>query len=217
MKFQGEGGEILEVEDTGAVLTAALDVPAVGGGDANYIAAGTTGTIGAALAAGSALFAGIVPSTASNPVQVKRLRMQWTTIVAFAVPVTRRSLALFHGYGASAISGGTRIEPPKKNSTGYNSALGSIVGGHLWVATTTGLTITGAQFDANPWWEAPFTDVGGVGGFAGRERNFDEAFGGPFILRPGELFAIRNPFIMDATGTWQLTVEIEWNEAARHD
>jgi len=224
VKFQGESGEVLEVEDTGSVLTAPLDPPftlqgnPTAGGVANFMISATTGIIPAALGAGSIFFGGVVPIYVTNPVQIKRLRIQWTTIVAFSVPVTRRSLALYRGYGTDTMSNGTRLEPLNKYSSGSNSDLGSAVGGHLWIATTTTLVFAGAeQYEANAFFESPFTNVGNAGNFAERDHDFVEAFGQPITINPGELFAIRNPFVMDAGGTWQIAVEMEWNEAVRPD
>jgi hypothetical protein len=41
---------------------------------------------------------------------------------------------------------------------------------------------------------------------------FDDDTGGPLILNPGELMAIRTGAAMDAAGTWQLGVNVDWTE-----
>lgn len=35
----------------------------------------------------------------------------------------------------------------------------------------------------------------------------------PIILEPGQLIAIRNPVVMDAAGTFQVSVAVDWHEA----
>mgnify|MGYP006375116803 FL=1 len=54
--------------------------------------------------------------------------------------------------------------------------------------------------------------VGGAGSFYECifELNANES--APLVLQPGQLMAIRNPQVMDAGGTWQASIRVDWYE-----
>ena len=62
---------------------------------------------------------------------------------------------------------------------------------------------------------AMFTHVGAAGAYLEQEWHFDVRRSSPIKLEPGQLIAIRNPVAMDAAGTWTLSVQVHWREAAQ--
>lgn len=182
----------------------------------HYGVANLTGTIAAALAINSSVFAMRLDPSSVNRAFIEQIKLQFMTVVAFTTPVSAvRRLGLFRGSGAAA-SGGTAIAAAnKKHSTSGASQFDSAQGGDMRIATTGALTVTGITFETDPF-ELIF--LGGVG-TAGATFEYD--FGGgeisPIQLEPGELLAIRNPVAMDAAGTWVLTVAVHWFEAPAID
>lgn len=174
-----------------------------------------TGTIAAAAGANSCFFAMRNSLSAGTTlVFFERLRIQFTTIVAFTTAVTAgRRLALYRGSGA-ATSGGTAIALANpKDSTGAISQCNSAAGGDIRIATTGGLTTTGITWDTNPFRTLTLTHVGAAGGFAEALFEFHATECAPIILQPGQVLGVLAPQAMDAAGTWQLGVNADWYEA----
>lgn len=183
---------------------------------ASYAISEITGTIAAALAANSAVFAMRLDPAAGSTYKlyVARIRLEYTTIVAYTTPVTAgRRLAVFRGTGAAA-SGGTAIATAvKKDTADGNSQVNSGEGGDARIATTGALTVTGITFESNPVRVMNLIHVGAAGGYTERVFEFNASdAGGELVLNQGELIAIRNPAAMDAAGTWQLGVTVDWFE-----
>lgn len=181
----------------------------------NFSVAATTGTMAAALAANSSVFAiRIDPGAGSINAFIERIRLQYTTIVAYTTPITAgRRLALFRGSGA-AVTGGTSIATvAKKDSSSIDSECGVAQGGQISIATTAALTVTGVTFEANQFAEMSLTHVGAAGGYAESIFEYTATESAPIVLAPGQLIAVRNPAAMDAAGTWQLAVRVDWHEA----
>lgn len=200
-------GNLARVEASGAVrITTGLV------GD-RYSQGNITGTIAAALAANAAVYAMRSNPGTSKKVRIHRIRLQWTTIVAFTTPVTAgRRLAIFRGVGAAA-SGGTALGvTSERDSLSPASQCDSAQGGDQRIASTGALTVTGITFEASPLKVMSLTHVGAAGAFYEQLFEFDDDIGGPLILNPGELMAIRSPAAMDAAGTWQLAVNVDWTE-----
>lgn len=152
-------------------------------------------------------------ANATTTAVIDRIHLQYVTLVAYTTPVTvARALSLYHGFGAMA-TGGTSITPPTKrdssvgpgsNNSQFEPALGA---GGIMVATTGALTVSGITFDVVEFSKHTLSHVGAAGNF------YEYINTTPGIkLRPGELLAVRNPVAMDAAGTWQLNVSIDWTE-----
>lgn len=183
---------------------------------AGYSISAVTGTIAAALGANSSVFAmRLDPAAgATYKAKVEKLRLHYTTIVAYTTPITAgRRLALFRGSGA-ATSGGTSLATAAKRDTADgNSQFNSGEGGQMSIATTGALTVTGITFEADPLRLMTLVHVGAAGGFIEQIWEFTVADGGgPISLNQGELLAIRNPAAMDAAGTWTLGINVDWVE-----
>ena len=182
-----------------------------------YKMAALTGTVAAAAGANGCWFAmRLDPSAGALAVLLETVRMQFTTIVAFTTSVTAgRRLELYRGSGA-ATGGGTDINPGDNSfqaDTNYGfSEVFSGQGGSTRVATTATLTVVGITFEASPFGIMPLTHVGAAGGNFEKTWDFASTRDKPKLLRAGELLAVRNPVAMDAAGTWQLSVEVEWSE-----
>ena len=200
---------LVRIESGGAMRTTVGIV-----GD-RYSQGNVTGTVAAALAANASVYAMRCNPGSSKLVRIHRVRLQWTTIVAFTTPVTAgRRLAIFRGVGAAA-SGGTALGvTSERDSNSPASQCDSAQGGDQRIASTGALTVTGITFEASPLKTMSLTHVGAAGAYAEAVFEFDDDTGGPLILRPGELMAIRNPAAMDAAGTWQLAVNVDWTEIA---
>lgn len=179
-----------------------------------YAVTGTTGTIGAALAANSSVFAMRLDPGASKLAFIERIRLQWTTLVAFTVPLTAgRRLEIYRGSGAGT-SGGTSIAAvAPKDTTSPLSQFNTAEGGAVSISTTAALTVTGITFEANPFASMSLAHVGAAGAFFEQVFEFAAGESAPIVLQPGQLLAIRNPVVMDAAGTWQLGVRVDWHEA----
>lgn len=179
-----------------------------------YGVTGVTGTIAAALAANSSIFAMRLSPATTKKAYIQKIRVDFTTIVAFTTPITAgRRLAIFRGAGAAA-SGGTAIAGAnaQKSTTYADSQFTASNGGDIRIASTGLLTVTGITFETDPFKMLPLSHVGNAGAFIERVWEFHENESEPLILQPGQLIAIRNPAAMDAAGTWQLNVQVEWYE-----
>lgn len=179
-----------------------------------FVASSVTGTIAAALGANSSVFAmRLDPSAGNINAYIKRIRCIWTTIVAFTTPVTAgRRLAIYRGSGAAA-SGGTAIAAATKlDSLSAASEFDSAQGGDIRIASTGALTVTGITFETTELATMPLTHVGAAGNYHDYIFEFGENNSAPIHVQAGQVIAIRNPVAMDAAGTWQLAVQVEWFE-----
>lgn len=176
-----------------------------------FSVAEVTGTIAAALAQNSSVFAMRLDPSSSMRAYIERFRLQYSTVVAYTTPVTAgRRLGLFRGSGAAA-SGGTSITVANPKHTTYAaSEFDTASGGAMSISTTGALTVTGITFEAAPIRLFTLVEVGAAGGYKEQVWEFDS----PLVLEPGQVLAIRNPVAMDAAGTWQLAVNCDWYEAA---
>lgn len=180
--------------------------------------AATTGTLTAAIAANSTFFAMRLDPGSAVRAFVERIRVEYTTIVAYTTAVTAgRRLALYRGSGAAA-SGGTAIAAAiAKHSASNTSEFNSANGGDIRISTTGALTVTGITYEANALRELSLTHLGAAGASRDLVWEFSAHESQPIQLEPGQLIGIRNPAAMDAAGTWQLAVSVDWYEAAAMD
>ncbi len=193
----------------GAVFTADHDPTAP-----EYCIGEQSGTIAAALGANSCVFAMRMDpgAGATKKAYIKNLRVRFTTIVAFTTPVTAgRRLAVFRASGANA-SGGTAITVATPKDTAYSASEFNVAsGGDMRIASTGALTVTGITFEAAPMKVMTLAHVGTAG--ASQEFLYElDVRSHPIELNAGQLLTIRNPVAMDAAGTWQVSVEVDWAE-----
>lgn len=201
---------ILEVEANKAARTCVLPR------GTGYAINATTGTMAAALTANAAFFA--MRSNPSGDIAcfIDRIRLQFTTIVAFTTPVTAtRRIVLTRGtITGVALAAGTQITTIAKKSSldADDSRCQPSIGGDCRISTTGALTTTGVTYEGADIAAALLIHAGAAGGFADVIWEFSES--APLILQPGELIAIRNGVNnMDAAGTWVGNVQVQWREA----
>lgn len=182
-----------------------------------YGVSGVTGTIATALTANSSVFvARYNPSAGAKIAIIERIRLQFTTLVAFTTPVTAgRRLALFRGAGAAA-SGGAALAAiaanAQKDTSIADTEFAPGIGGDMRISTTAALTVTGITYETDPFRIMTLSHVGAAGAFFEQLWEFSVHECHPLILRAGQLIGIRNPVAMDAAGTWQLAVNMDWTE-----
>lgn len=170
-----------------------------------------TGTLAAALAANACVFAMRLDPGAALNAYITRLRLSFTTIAAFTVPVTAgRRLQVIRGSGAAAASG-TAVAVVIPHQTGVSSEFAAANGGDVRISALAALTVTGITFEANPLRTMTLAHVGAAGAFV--EQLYELESEAPIVLQPGQLLAVRTPVAMDAGGTWQLGVNTSWYEA----
>lgn len=177
----------------------------------SYLIGAQTGTIAAALAANATVFGMRLDPGTTNRAYIDRLKVDWTTIVAFTTPVTAgRRLALFRGSGAATTGGTSLAEMVRGVSTAPASQFDVSEGGDVRVATTGALGVTGITFEAQPAAIMSLAHVGAAGNYVHYEFELEA----PIVLEPGQIFVVRNgSAAMDAAGTWQLGVNVRWFEA----
>ncbi len=199
---------LARIENSGAIRVTSGMV-----GD-RYSQGNVTGTIAAALAANAAVYGMRLNPGTAKKVRLHRMRLQWTTIVAFTVPITAgRRLAIFRGVGAATAGGIALGVSSERDSLSPASQCDVAQGGDQRIASTGALTVTGITFEVSPLKVISLAHVGNAGNFFEQVIEFDDDSGGPLILNPGEVMAIRNgTAAMDAAGTWQLGVNVDWTE-----
>lgn len=180
-----------------------------------YGVAATTGTIGAAAASGAAVFAMRLDPGSSVHAFIERIRLQFTTISPFTVPVTAgRRLELFRGSGAAPSAQTAIAAAPRKRSSLGPSQFDTAEGGDIRISNTAAMTVTGITFETVPFRTMSLVHAGATGAFVETLWEFAATESAPLQLEPGQLMAIRCGAAMDAGGTWQLAVNVDWHEAA---
>lgn len=183
-------------------------------GDNTFVYSSKTQVMAAALAANSVVFGmqvGTFPDSSSYE-YIARIRLQWTTITAFATPVTAgRGLRWSEGNNVSP-TGGTLLLPLNKTNFGASSLFGPL--GITRIATTVAL---GGIAPAGPsGGEFVLSGYGNAGASVSYEWDFSKVSPLGFTqlssvsTRSGlTSLVIFNPQAMDAGGTWELAVEVE--------
>jgi len=180
-----------------------------------YSLAGVSGTLPAALAASSLVFAmraATLPANDPGPgaiLSVSAFRLAFTTIVAFTTAVTAgRRLGLFRATAAMPTVG-TALVPVAK-STRDAGADGGLVAAGALIAANAALTPGAIAVEANPIGILDLTSSGAAGARVERMWEFTLT-SGRVDLAPGELLVVSNPVQMDAAGTWQIAVEVHYH------
>lgn len=181
---------------------------------AGFSVAGMSGIIPAALALDSLVFAMFLPKTDGGAFAcIDYLRLAFTTIAAFTVPVTAgRRLGVYRATGGAA-TGGTPLPVVKKDTSSGASAITD-----ARIAAAAALGAAGITRDADDacLGVLDLVHVGAAGARAEFVYELGAAMNAPIELNPnttgGELLVVSNPIAMDAGGTWQLAVTAHWHE-----
>jgi len=183
-----------------------------------YVYSGTTGTIAAALAVGSNLFVMRSGTGVTKKVYIDRIRIQYTCLVTFTTALTAgRRLTIHRGSSITASSGGTGVASgavsKKDTSISANSVCDPSNGGDVRLATTGALTLTSAVLESEPVATISLAHVGTAGNYLEQVFEFSATECSELVLNADQYLTIRNPVAMDAAGTWQLSVKVDWREA----
>lgn len=180
-----------------------------------YSASGITGTMAAALGSGGAMFTMRNDASSSKLVFIERIRLQFTTLVAFTTPITvGRRLHLVRSTTSSANpSGGTAITPVPKDSNHTDSECSIAGGGDTRIATTAALTVTGTTWDTAVLRTVSLVHVGNAGNHHEALLEFHSSESAPIILQPGQAIGIIAGQAFDAAGTWSMATNVDFHEA----
>lgn len=187
-----------------------------------YAVSGVSGTIAAGLAQDSLVLAllcdpaqGGVAANHKLGMYFDRLAIAFTTVSAFTTPITAgRRLGVYRATGGQAATGGTTLAVAKKDAP---NAPASVCTSAL-IAAVGALGAAGITREPTPLGTLDLAHVGAAG--ARQEFLFELAApaNAPIAINPGELLVVSNPVVMDAGGTWQLTLkEAHWIEAMRQE
>jgi hypothetical protein len=182
-----------------------------------YALTAQSGTIAAALAQNSILFALRAPAADGRSIYVDRLSLAFTTIAAFTTPITAgRRLGLFRATnGGTEVSGGTDVSTSIVARDSDASVVASVAS-LARIATTTGLTAGGLTLAAAPFATLDLVSSGAAGARVEHTYEMSPAHSSEQCVNPGEYIVIANPVAMDAGGTWQIAInELTWFEKSR--
>lgn len=179
-----------------------------------------TGTVAAALAAGSVVWTLRYPELAVQPgaglgskrLYVQRIAVTVTVGTAFTTPVTLgRHLILVRGAPTSSTasnpSGGVAYTMVRKRSDSATNSGETLGVGRA--ATTGALTTTGLTFETNVIRRLPLGGAGSSGAITTATWVFDGVAADPIYLLPGELVALAAGATFDAAGTFELAVDVD--------
>lgn len=184
-----------------------------------------TGVLAAAsVGAGGVLFA-MRPMNAGASVLlgfVERIRLQYTCITPFAVPITAgRSIAISGGNDIAASGGTQLVTPICKGGSGLFSIFQQALGGETWIANAGPLA--GATVKANSKLaELSLAGFGTAGASVDKTFIFSGDESAPVGLSRTETLRADNtdlvvyaPQAMDLAGTFELIVEVDTCELPR--
>jgi hypothetical protein len=182
--------------------------------------ASSTGIIAAALTANSTIFFLRLSAAAPVIVVIEKLRIEFVTIVPFTVPITAgRRLSIIRAgglitatSGGNALAGAGQIVPKNYKDGSNGSWCTNNNAGDIRLASTGALTITGILTETTSFGDMNLTGFGTAGAYREFEYLISDKYVSPMILLPGQLLAIRNPVAMDAAGTWQAAISVDWRE-----
>ena len=179
---------------------------------AGYTLSSTSGVIAAAQAAGSCFWAMRISATSAPYFAfIEKIRFQFTTLAAFTAQATAgRRLSLYRGSGAAA-SGGTALSAIQKDPSANLTNVANANGGDARISTTTALGVSGITWESAPFREMAISHCGPAA--SNNEDIYEFQDTSAIILQPGQLLGIRNPQAMDAGGTWQISVDVDFHES----
>lgn len=182
---------------------------------------GSTGTMAAALAQDSIVFAmgavadpppGVSQTRRRDPIEIEGIQLTFTTLATgFAAVLAGRSLKLYKAdtNARTLPAGGTALTPRPKRTLDQTQDNGLLTG-VARIATTAGLTVTGFTRDTVPLATFDMCGIIAAGTRLIPFELFEKRNGSPLWLDPGEILVISNPVAFDATGVWQLTVNVDY-------
>jgi hypothetical protein len=179
-----------------------------------YSLALMTGVMAAGLAANAPIFAMRLSPAASVRARFDRIRLQMSTIAAFTVPVTAgRAIQIIRGHTAAMTGGVAVTDEGQKIFSDATSQFDDNNGGDVRIASTAALTVGTTTYDVQAMRQMTLSHLGAAGAFADREYLMAPTEHNEIQIAPGDLLIVRNgPNAMDAGGTFQLAIELDWRE-----
>lgn len=173
----------------------------------------TSGVIAAGLAVDSLLFA-VKANTLANLKSARlflaRYVLEYTTIAAFTTPITAgRRLVLARATGGPP-TGGNALTPPAMDSG--NAPVAALLPVDARIAAAAALAAGGTVREANPLDTISLAHVGTAGAYRDRAYQYHGS-SPPITLNPSELLVVSNPVAMDAAGTFQISITLDFQVA----
>jgi hypothetical protein len=102
---------------------------------------------------------------------------------------------------------------PKLSKRGSNASwFSSLNGGEIRISTTATITTTGILTESTFASDFSLANAGVVGNYREYLYSTINKTASPIQILPGQFFLIRNPNAMDAAGTWQANIMVDWRE-----
>lgn len=228
IQFQGNGGTVAEVDGLTFRALRTVNRPIDYGALGHYRIQAATGTLAAALAAGSGTAGHVFAlrwGDASRLCVITKLKTRFLPLTPFTAATltdhTSFDAFIVRSYTASH-SGGTAVTPTGNNNK-MRTSMGTSLVTDMRISTTGALTAGTHTFDAFPFAQsirkgnrvnpAAATEETIMPQDDGLELDFDMGGGDhPITLAQNEGIVIRNRTVWPAAGTGILTVAIAWAE-----
>jgi hypothetical protein len=195
-------------------------------GESCYRLSASTGVMAAGMAASGVVFA-MRPAIPQDDTTfrgfIERIRLQFTCITAFAVPITAGRALAIGGVqtGGANFTGGTVVEPCGKGRETVDSVFSNVgftTPGQVMIANTAALGGVTPQLSPRLA-TLSLAAAGTSGAVVDKTFDFTGANTAPIDLLGSNdlgLLTIYAPQAMDAGGTWELVVEVDTNELPRN-
>lgn len=224
----GNSGVVADVDGTTFRALKTVNRPIDHGSNGHYRIQSVTGTLAAALAAGTSSAGHVFAfrwSDASDLAVITKLKTRFLPLTPFTAATltdhTSFDAFIVRSYTASH-SGGTNLTPTGNNAKMRTNMAASKVA-DIRISTTGALTNGTETFDAFPFAQsirkgnrvnpAAATEETIMPAMDGMEMDFDMGGGDhPIVLAQNEGIVIRNRTVWPAAGTGILTVMIAWAE-----
>ena len=228
IKVEGNSGTVAEVDGTAFRAVRTVNRPLDHGSLGHYRIQVATGTLAAALAAGTGTAGHIFAfrwGDATRLAVITKLKTRFLPLTLFTAATltdhTSFDAFIVRSYSASH-SGGTSLTPTGNNAKARTS-MGTSLATDIRISTTAALTSGTHTFDAFPFAQslrrgnrvnpAAATEEVIQPQADGMEMDFDMGGGDhPMVFAQNEGFVLRNRTVWPAAGTGILTVLVAWAE-----
>ena len=230
IQIQGQGGVIAEVDGTTFRAARTVNRPIDHGALGHYRIAASSGTIAAALAAGTGTAGHVFAfrwGDATKLAVITKFKTRFLPLTLFTAATltdaTSFDAFIVRGYTASH-SAQTNLTPTGNNAK-MRTNMGTSLATDVRISNTAALTAGTHTFDAFPFAQSlrkgnrvnptAATEETIMPQFDGMEMDFDMGGGDhPIVLAQNEGIVVRNRTVWPAAGTGILSVTIAWAEVS---
>lgn len=228
VQVQGNGGLILEIDGVTYRAARITPRPTEYGSLGHYRVSGVTGTLAAALAAGTSTAGHVFAfrwGDATRLAVINSLRSQFLPLTPFTAATltdhTSFDAFIVRSYSASHTGGASLV--PGAGSNKMRASMGNTLATDIRISTTAALTTGTQTFDSFPFAQS-IRKGNRVNPAAGTEETIQPLTDGlnidfnvadgthPIVLSQNEGIVIRNRTVWPAAGTGILLVDIAWAE-----